>query len=324
MRLPPPTRSGIRAGLGVRAAAVFLICAAAGYALAPGDGEPTSSMLAVPTPSASGGPGASTNSLNEEVQELLAKGGCPGWIALASEPNLLRADGNAAPHEFDRSLRQTSAETEAPPQVAYPVPVRPPQGEETLRLVSLPPVADDELISESEDLLLSSPEVAGPASSKEAAPPAAEPATSPPQPNPEQPSPPREYTPQELLREQPLSSTPAPAAIPSVAPSADELIDAKDDLLGPAVVTPPPAAPRSELLEDQGDLLSPPLTSPQSPANRAVPAPAAPISPPANVLPAPAAPAPGLLRAPFGSEPQGRRQPSGRPSLLDLFANRLR
>jgi hypothetical protein len=277
--------------LAVRTAALFALCMAAGYWLAP---EPvgwvrreagTHQRL---TDTTDNRLAHNSSELREEILEMLAKGGCPGWIALANEPDLLAAPPETHLNVHGGPVQQT-AHAEAPPA---------PEG---MRLVALPPV-DDELISEEEDLLHTSPEISGK--------PAQQPAQPQPLPadeaDPESPPPPtidsdrREFTPQELLREKPLSTAPAPQ------PRADDLLKADDDLLTPESPKPAPVPPRTELLDDRGDRLTPeplaPLPAPSAATPGAVPA----------AQPSPFAPAPANVPPMHGARPHAGapRQPN--------------
>ena len=242
-----------------QAALVFACCGAAGYLLAPADEERVKAeqvTAATATASLSAGEtplSAAKLSMKEEIQHMLAQGGCPGWIALASEPGLpvdkshdAKAIHDAAIH--DAHVQPTAGSDLVPPRVTYPrrlaVPSHAPGpfDPNELRLVQLPPVGD-ELISEKEDLLFSSPEIA------------------PKQPEAKSPGPPEP------------GEAPAAAAASSSAPA----------------VTPAPAprtTPRSakEMLEDRGDLLSPGSTPLVRPAQPSVP-------PPAHTAPMHGAPA---------------------------------
>lgn len=70
--------------------------------------------------------------LTEQVQELLARGGCPGWIALAGEPEVL--SGSPRTDRADDALIPTAFQTEPP---------APPT----------PDAASDDLLNGAEDLL---------------------------------------------------------------------------------------------------------------------------------------------------------------------------
>ena len=225
-----------------------------------------------------------SRALNEQVQELLAKGGCPGWIALANEPDLLRPPVRR-PIIHNGLLQLTAANEEAPP------------ADEGLRLVALPPI-DDELISEEEDLLHTSPEMAGEPAEEPVQPQALagdepKPESAPPS---KSTSDPREYTPQELLREKPLSTG------PTLQPRAEDLLKAGDDLLTPELPKPASITPRTELLDDRGDLLAPepiaPLPTPPA---------AAPTAPPVQ-QPSPYAPTPANVPPMHSAHPQAGAQ----------------
>ncbi|QDT75258.1 multiheme c-type cytochrome [Lacipirellula limnantheis] len=249
--------------------------------------------------------------LKEEVQQLLAQGGCPGWMALASETDIVSAGQRDAAVMQDEEVTPTAGAEVIAPVVRYPKPV----GVETsagpvLRLVQLPPVGD-ELISEQEDLLHTSPEIQGakeqpatPPPNAPAAKPATEPGASPNQ-----------------------SAEPKPTAAPAVAapverkpaaavPPAEDLLKGVDDLLTPEVPptgpSSPPATlpqrktpnPAADLLDDRDDLLAPKATP------RAVP-PAATL-PPATT-PQVVAP-PATLPSPFVPPPAGMPPMHGAPS----------
>jgi hypothetical protein len=126
----------------VRAAAIFFVGATVAYWLAPKESAELTRAEYSWTPTSE--PDAARR---DEIQQLLAQGGCPGWLVLANEPDALRPPGQIAP---SRAWRETAARVPNPPRVKYPVP---------LRVASRP--ADDELISEEEDLLLTSPEMTG-------------------------------------------------------------------------------------------------------------------------------------------------------------------
>jgi hypothetical protein len=249
---------------------------------------------------------SSPSQLSEEIQEMLAKRGCPGWIALASEPALLQpvADKNA--RVYDGPLQRTSAHDGEPPRVAYPAPLKAPDSgptdstAEILRLVQLPPVSDDELISEEEDLLHNSPEVADPTTDDDTLP-VTESEEAPSDDQPEADSQQRDYTPQELLRDLPLS-TPLP-----VAPPSDDLLEADDDLLTPDAAAPPPAVPSSELLEDRGDLLAPGADGPRPAIEPSSQPSVLPTSPPAA---SPFSPAPKDAPPMHGGPATGSERPA--------------
>ncbi len=213
---------------------MFVVGAAAAYWLAPTerpDARPSPALLEVHVDERS-------QSMNEQVQELLAQGGCPGWIALASEPELL-----------DATVTPAAA------------------------LIPLPPVDDGELVSEAEDLLFTSPEVGGSTASapeptvsespvvEPAAPPKTDDAEeliderddllTPAIPRAEPPpavSPPHELP----TREMPRAETPTTEPLPEPRGStAEDLLRDHGDLLVPSVpprlpappVAKPPAAP---------------------------------------------------------------------------------
>jgi hypothetical protein len=100
-----------------------------------------------------------------QVQQLLAQGGCPGWMALASDPELQATIDAQGVRVYEGPLQQTAAyETSDPPRVKYPAPIRV-AASAADEFQAVRPSADDELISEAEDLLFSSPAVAGGATS---------------------------------------------------------------------------------------------------------------------------------------------------------------
>jgi hypothetical protein len=291
-------RSTDRASLAWRTALVFAVCTAAGLLLAPAASsgrrpgvEATSkpvTLAGLPlgeTGGCNGGDPARTDHepsfyqvrLKEEVQQLLAQGGCPGWIALAGEPDIASAGQREADVMRDDAVVGATASGEA-------------------TLTPLPPVGD-ELISEQEDLLHSSPEIRGtgnPAPAVDAAAPSQAPAATP------------------------------PTAAPGVPPEED-LLNGMDDLLtpGPAPPAPstlpamPPATlPRSvprpnvDLLNDRDDLLVPEAT-PRS----------APSAPPAGIVtPQPQQPPLGAPQPPIGTPGAGAPSPfvpppAGMPSM---------
>ena len=168
-----------------RSALLFAACVTAGLLFAPGgavvspglrpgvDAASTPSRLAALPPGGAGGcnggdvdpsanePSAYQLRLKEEVQQLLAQGGCPGWIALAGESDIASAGERDSAVMQDEEVTPTAGAEVITPVVRYPKPV----GVEVtagpvLRLVQLPPVGD-ELISEQDDLLHSSPEIQG-------------------------------------------------------------------------------------------------------------------------------------------------------------------
>ena len=85
------SRSADRTSLAWRAALVFAACVAAGLSFAPKNAKQAKSRVPLRQVSltvAEGEPSANEPSayqvrLKEEVPQLLAQGGCPGWIALA-------------------------------------------------------------------------------------------------------------------------------------------------------------------------------------------------------------------------------------------------
>ncbi len=263
-----------------RAAAVFVAGGLLAYCCAPSDELPN--LPAVPLPAA-----GESATVSEEVQLLLAQGGCPGWIALAGDEQL-QASLNEGGVIRQQSWHETAArQPQSPPSVQYPEPVRvaaairgsspelfaepptpavrrPPTGAgPALQLVQLPPVTDDEeLIPESEDLLRTSPEISGDAPLSDETP-AAEAEGE--LPNAEEANddaalgatdPPS--------AENPSIATPLP---PTTTPDEEDLLDAADDLL-----VPPPVRQTPEPL-------------PTLPGPALVPAPAPAIVPPAATGP---------------------------------------
>ena len=220
--------------------------------------------------------------VSERVEEMLAQGGCPGWIALANDAALQsQLDGTADRGKvYHGPLRETAAHEPAPPpRVQYPVPLRVaalmrtpsalgsvagPEGSADLpgsELTPLPPVNGDDLISEEEDLLLESPEIAGSRSST------AEPQL-------------------ELPADAAASGTLPDASDATSGSPADELLDGADDLLAPTDAAtdgsgtqegvdpsgktppsplPPTADDAEDLLNDHDDLLEPAAPGPAAP-----------------------------------------------------------
>ena len=174
-------RSADRTSLAWRAALVFAACVAAGLSFAPNhsskrehvssspglrpgvDTASTSLRLAALSPGEAGNcnggeiaaptnePTAYQSRLKEEVQQLLAQGGCPGWIALAGEADIVSAGQREAEVMHDDAVVGAAAAGEA-------------------TLTQLPPVGD-ELISEQDDLLRTSPEIQRTKESAAASPP---------------------------------------------------------------------------------------------------------------------------------------------------------
>jgi hypothetical protein len=299
------SRSADRTSLAWRAALVFAACGTAGLLFAPEraskrdsfspglrPGVDAASMplrLAALPPGGAGGcnggeitasanePTAYQVRLKEEVQQLLAQGGCPGWIALAGEADIVSAGQREAEVMRDDAVVGVAA-----------------TGETTL--TPLPPVGD-ELISEQEDLLRTSPEIQG---KQEPAP--ATPAV-PPVP--------------------PAKSAAEAKVTPPVVPSTDNLLNGVDDLLTPESSTPPRTVPpvvappktisprsapnpAADLLNDQNDLLAPestPRTAPTPASSLPVPVPPAVITPP-PVQP-PVVTAPAVQPSPFAPPPAG-------------------
>jgi hypothetical protein len=291
-----------RGRLVTRAATLFVAALAAAYGLAP------SEHTRPAAPAASDAARAAAD-VRQQVEELLARGGCPGWIALANDPDVLAAPAAKTP---DKPWHETAAHERTVPRATYPQPVRAPQYVaahiSSSALVAQAPSSDgDELISEADDLLLTSPEVRGgrptaPAAKAPAAvstPAAQQPKSEAPPQDAAVSAPPtdgKEYSPQELLRDKPVAGS-----------HDDDLIDEAEDLL-----------------KDTGDLLVPvptpgpvPKPAPIAPTPSAAgpPASSSPAStppastPPQNVLPAPAEPliapppGPGPSRAPSAGSP---------------------
>jgi hypothetical protein len=168
-----------------------------------------------------------------------------------------------------------TAEVAAPERL--PIPSAPPQVDAHSSVVLAQLAApQDELISESEDLLLDSPEVTGKRPTDSANPPSTLPSNPPPTPPAAPPN----------VRDD--GQAPPPAATLSPSPSArpprrswsaNELLNSDDDLLAPAEALPSPSTPptrHDDLLHDRDDLLTPPDAGAASPF---LPAPAAATSP---------------------------------------------
>jgi hypothetical protein len=223
--------------------------------------------------------------VNEQVQKLLAEGGCPGWIALANEP-----------HALDGTVTPAAAFFDEPPVMATAAPQAP--VDTPLQLAPLPP-PDDDLISEEEDLLSTSPEIVGNEADAAADPaPAARGADS------ARPQGGGDVEGDELLDEgddlvapaEPAGTSPVivpPPTEPSVESSADSPTAPSADP-GPAPSTeilPAPAVQSTEeLLKDRSDMLEPMAPRPRP----LVPPLAAPVQPPVSApAPAPIAPAAG-------------------------------
>ena len=349
------SRSADRTPLAWRAALVFAACVTAGLLFAPEraskrdsfspglrPGVDTASKPLTLAALPPGGAGAcnggeiaaSTNEptayqarLKEEVQQLLAQGGCPGWIALAGEADIVSAGQREAEVMRDDAVVGAAAAGEA-------------------TLTELPPVGD-ELISEQDDLLHSSPEIQGtkepaaasapttsttPAPAKTpAVPPVAVPTTPPAVP----------ATPSAKSAVEPKVAQ--PAAQPSEAkpyiavPPAEDLLNGVNDLLTPESSTPPRAVPpavappqttlprttpnpAADLLNDQDDLLAPQATPRPAPAPASslpVPVPPAvitapPVQPPV-VTPQTVTP-PAVQPSPFAPPPAGMPPMHGTPS----------
>ncbi|BBO35313.1 multiheme c-type cytochrome [Lacipirellula parvula] len=337
-----PTESPTRrlTPLIARTVCLFVACAACGMLLAPQSsheqrgavGTLTAADHRGPYDAANGVQAVSVNQpthyaskLKEEVQQMLAQGGCPGWIALASEPDIETAGQRQSDLMQDNAIVPAANGEPVPPVVKYPRPVRVGQlnGSPVMRLVQLPPV-DDELISEQYDLLHSSPEfqkqapaVEAPAAVETA--PAQQPAvvTPPsvaPQPEAGTPrlapsaSPPAAEAPAvqaPAATPAPPAAAPAPPATTKLRPD-DDLLNGVDDLLAPehspaprANVAPQPAVPQptvpratpnpaQDMLNDRGDLLGPeatPRVAPPVIAPAPVASPAVPPVAPNGIVP---------------------------------------
>ena len=276
---------------------MFFVGAAAAYWLDPSvDQKPARDYSWTATSRPSG-------EVREEIQQLLAQGGCPGWMVLASEPEALSPPAATTP---PGAWRETAARERKPPRVKYPVPLR----------IASRPTTDDELVTEEEDLLLTSPEVTGRQAAPEEKTPAPAPSSS------TRPTTPKQYSPQELLREAPVQGGPA-AAEPAQgdASSDDELIDEAEDLLRDTgdLLVPQPAPVHSA----PGRVVAPPVIAP-TPAQAlpeatpsAQPQPTSPQSSPAFVAPPP-------LPAPHSVAPSAEaRTPAGGESRCEFVAKSL-
>jgi hypothetical protein len=351
----PSSSSSRSTPLIVRSALLFAGCLTAGLLFAPGDSQEHESAkttdrsavfspglrpgvdtastplrLAALPPGGAGGcnggdvdPATNASSeyqvrLKEEVQQLLAEGGCPGWIALAGETDIAAAGQREAPVMHDDDVVPTAGAETTPPVVRYPRPVSASANAgPMMRLVQLPPVGD-ELISEQDDLLHSSPEIQG-AKESTPTPPVVVPATTPSESA--EPKPPAVAA--------PVKTKPADAVPPE-----EDLLNGVDDLLAPEhppvqSISPPAALPQrttpnpaAELLDDRNDLLAPeamPRTAPPAATQPAVVTPS-PMQPPAaapNAMqPSPFAPPPtGLppMHGGAGAKPQAAG-PTSSPS----------
>jgi hypothetical protein len=234
--------------------------------------------------------------LSEQVERLLAEGGCPGWIALAGDPELQTTLNAGAEHVYSGPLRETAARDNAFPRVQYPVPVRVAQAP-----TSATTADPDELIPESEDLLFSSPEIvkerggasAGAAEADEPPPASSETDAAP------------------VEAAMPASETPAtpPVAEEPPAASADDLLAPDEDLTAPPVempVTPPAVPPPSvpdaeELLDARDDLLEPAPTVPPRPLPQQTPPPITPQVAPPHLQPRLPGPGPAPQSPPAAS-----------------------
>jgi hypothetical protein len=313
-----------------RSALLFAGCLAAGWMLAPGgaavspglrpgvDADSTPLRLAALPPGGAGGcnggdlesanePSAYQLRLKEEVQQLLAQGGCPGWIALAGESDIASAGERDAAVMQDEEVTPTAGAEAITPVVRYPKPV----GVETsagsvLRLVQLPPVGD-ELISEQDDLLHSSPEIQG-AKEQSPTPPTNAPATKP------------------TTKPAPAVAAPVETKSPAAVPPEEDLLNGVDDLLTPeqppTQPTVPPTAlpprttpnPAAGLLDDRADLLAPEATPRAVPPATLPPSTAPPIVTPLAPTQPPVTTPPATLPSPFAPPPVGMPSMHGAPS----------
>jgi hypothetical protein len=298
--------------LAARTAVLFTLCALGGWVLAPQSDrerqrtDAASTQLRTATLPAGevGGCNAGAGSCNgsdsetstyqlrlkEEVQQLLAEGGCPGWIALAGEPDIPTAGSRPASMIDDPAVEPTAG-SDAPPRVQYPKPLAvessghaPSAAQPVLRLAQLPPVGD-ELINEQEDLLHSSPEISGAAAPAPTEAPPAPAQGAPVSSTPTAPATPSAPPVSSAPAVSPTPAVAAPAAQPKSSPRPqpstvvspeEDLLNGMDDLLAPppgtSGPTPSPSAPSTrerrprgssyDLLNDRDDLLTP-QTSPQ-------------------------------------------------------------
>jgi hypothetical protein len=267
------SRSRSPQSLVFRATALFVVGALVAYCCAPTEPtlNPASRMSATQVD-------APPRPVSERVQELLAQGGCPGWITVANDAELR---GTLDRGVYDKQWRETAAHEPTPPRIQYPTPVRvaaaipssalgvfreppppsirrPPTEGPVVQLLHLPPVdAADELIPEGEDLLLTSPEVAG----ATAAPSAGAPVELPPTEDPN------------TSNEDATTS----AAPEGLNPSDNELLGrGEDSLIPPSTEAPvdtapgdsepphrPLAQPPADMLNENDDLLIPPTSPPR-------------------------------------------------------------
>ncbi|HYO25954.1 MAG TPA: multiheme c-type cytochrome, partial [Lacipirellulaceae bacterium] len=274
-----------------------------------------------------------------QVQQMLAQGGCPGWIALASDPALQAALDSPAVRP---AAYQTPPLPGSRPGAGHlfpapppPVAARPPEAADAgVRLVQLPPVEDDdELIPESEDLLRSSPEIAGTEATPAADAPVPPDATSasesapaspaPPGPGPELPTAEQLLGAADDLVAPKTSVDPAAAAPPEPQPAESQPADPQPAEPEPAEPEPLPplpagdaAADAAELLDDRGDLLVPPTSAPPvalpPPPGSAAP-PQLPAIPPTTPT-IPAAPATPAAPTPTGAAPSAPASASPSPA----------
>jgi hypothetical protein len=270
-----------------RAAAIFFAGGLVAYLCAPAAESPPSAELSPLRPVATAKDDGSL-SPSVQVQQLLAQSGCPGWMTLASDRELQATIDGQGVRVYEGPLQQTAAfEDPDAPRVQYPAPLRVAAAQQVGDpAIDLP--TDDELISESEDLLLTSPEVVGSSEAPPAAKPPAEAETppeadEPPAGDPQEPASPEVGGPVELPPVD-ADATPVPSSPPVGNPD-EELIPPNEDLVlpeagaegdAPRVETPaepeplPPAQPPvDELLDDRDDLLepeAPPQTQPPAAA----------------------------------------------------------
>jgi hypothetical protein len=310
------SRSRSTQSLVFRAAALFVVGGLVAYCCAPPETALSPARQVSPTQI-----GSQPHPVSERVQELLAQGGCPGWIEVANDAELREAlDGGV----YDKPWRETAAQGPTLPRIQYPAPLRiaaaipssaagvfpeppppsirrPPTERPVMQLVQLPPVEPaDELIPENEDLLLTSPEVTG----ATAAPAASAPVELPP-------------------TDEPIASSesvPTASGLEDPATSSDgELLGPDEDLLAPpSDVAPADAAlprksktsPAADLLNESDDLLSPPVSPHREslPTPPVIPGSSAPqhTHPPAPPAASPTSPANGAMSASPAANAQDR------------------
>jgi hypothetical protein len=288
-----------------RAAALFVAGGLVAYCYAPTEPTPNAaSQTAIEHVDGQPRP------ISEQVQELLAQGGCPGWIEVANDAELRESLNGGV---YDKPWRETAAQGPTPPRVQYPTPVRiaaaipssaarafpepplpsirrPPTERPVMQLVQLPPVeAADELIPESEDLLLTSPEVTGGATAPVASAPVELPPTDPSVPSNER------------------ASTP-PTSGEEATSLDNDLLEPGQDLLAPPSdsapreVSPlqqPQTSPPFDLLNENDDLLVPQSTPPRET-----------LPPPPPAIPSPSAPQPTPFTSPTAPPTVRQASPS--------------